>query len=305
MRFFDLHSDTLALVGDNDFFSPQAPINITYPKLLRGKVAVQCFAVCVPRTSVDSVLLGNEFIRRFDRITSEGNMPVILSADDVASASAQKPSALLALEGADMLAGDPDGIFRLYDKGVRLMTLTWNNSNPFAGGIGENTAGLTLLGRQLVVNCHKLGIVMDVSHLSEKSFWDLAEVSPCPIIASHSNARALCSNKRNLSDDQIKAIAHLGGTVGINLYPPFLSDSGTACLDDVIRHIEYMAALVGTEHISIGTDFDGVDNNLPRGITSPVDLPKIAAELCRLGYSADAIDAICYGNAARVFTQVL
>ena len=306
MIIFDCHCDTLALLKDNDTFYTDNSLNAPYSALVEGKVALETFAVCSPATKNGYIDCANKMIQRYNDITSDGRLKKILTASDLNDVICGKAmGALLAFEGADTLCGDVDSLDKYFDMGLRALTLTWNNSNPFCGGIGEDKEGLSKSGKELVSRCCQKGILIDVSHISNKGFWDVAEIAKSPFVATHSNAYSLCHHKRNLNDDQLCAIAKANGIVGMNFYPPFLNDEGMATLDDVIRHIEYISSLIGTDHIAIGSDFDGVDGNLPKGLEGAHTLQSIPNRLLKLNYSEDDVKAICYGNYLRVLKCVL
>lgn len=305
--FSDCHCDTLGVFDDADFFGNGELSNISYKRLRQGNVGLQTFAVCVPDADGKrSYERGMGLISAYKRMTSyEGILSITGRSSLTQCTDRHVLGALLALEGCDMLGGEPDGIYELYNMGVRMLSLTWNNSNPFSGGISENKEGLSDKGKELLKICEEIGILVDTSHISQRGFWDIAERATRPFVATHSNAKHICKNKRNLDNGQLLEIRDSGGCVGINFYPPFLNDSGSASADDVIRHIEYMAGLIGTRHVAIGSDFDGVDNNLPRGICGPQDLCKIAEALLRLNYTEEDTEDICGKNLIRVLNDVL
>ena len=147
---------------------------------------------------------------------------------------------------------------------MRAITLTWSNRNDIADGINEEVTGggLTVFGRSVVAEMNRLGMLVDVSHISTKSFWDVMQVTTKPIIATHSNAKTLCSHPRNLNDEQIKAIADNDGMIGITFAGQFLEeDYNNACIESIYRHIDYMLNLVGNDdHIGFGSDFDGISH---------------------------------------------
>ena len=306
MIIFDCHCDTLGLLKNDDTFYTDSSLNASYHALVEGGVSLQTFAVCSPSTSEDHIARAHKMIRRYKDITSNSKLKKILSVSDLDDIICGKAmGALLAFEGADTLCGDVDAVDRYFDMGLRALTLTWNNSNPFCGGIGEDKEGLSESGKELVSRCCQKGILIDISHISHKGFWDVAEIAKSPFVATHSNAYSLCHHKRNLNDDQLCAIAKANGIVGMNFYPPFLNDEGMATLDDVIRHIEYISSLIGTDHIAIGSDFDGVDGNLPKGLEGAHTLQSIPNRLLKLNYPEDDVKAICYGNYLRVLKCVL
>lgn len=216
-----------------------------------------------------------------------------------------KIAAFLSLEGGEPI--ESIGTLRmLYRLGVRCIALTWNYSNHLAAGVLEPDCerGLTEFGRQVLDEMAKLGMLIDVSHLNDRSFWDVAELWQKPIVATHSNARAICNHPRNLTDAQFLAIQKSGGCVGINLYPLFLNDTGSADTLDIVRHIEHFMALGGENNIGIGADFDGVDS-LPASVAGVEDVEKIFNALAKIGYTDTQLEKIAYKNFERIFRQCL
>lgn len=200
-----------------------------------------------------------------------------------------KCTGILAVEGGEIIGKDIDYIDVLYDRGVKVITLTWNYDNYIGcGAETKDDTGLTEFGKSVVKKMNEKSIVIDVSHASEKTFWHVAEESKKAIMASHSNAKALCGHKRNLSYEQIKQIIDMNGFVGINFYPPFLTESGEAKLSDVICHIEYFMSLGAEDVLGLGSDFDGIDY-APKGLCGVQQVYKIAESLLKLNYSEDAV----------------
>lgn len=307
MFFADLHCDTLSLLNDSNFFDKDSINNVSYDKLVAGNVKLQTFAVCVPYNGIESSYnRGMKLISDYKKITSNSCLTPITDRRTLSLIeNSCKIGTVLALEGCDMLNGNIENLCKVYDMGVRILSLTWNNTNSFSGGIGENNLGLTEKGVMLLKKCEKIGVLIDVSHISEKGFWDIADMASKPFVATHSNVRAICNNKRNLDNKQLYAIKKSGGCVGINFYPPFLNNCGVAAVDDIIAHIEYMAGYIGTRYIAFGSDFDGVDNNLPDEIHSPRDFYKIYERLLQLNYTQNETDDICQRNFIRVFSSIL
>ena len=186
------------------------------------------------------------------------------------------------------------------------LCLTWNYRNEIADGVfeSESRGGLTLFGKEVVKNMNSLGMLIDLSHISERGFWDVMELSKQPVITSHSNAKKICSHIRNLHDEQIMAIKNNGGVIGINLCPDFLSDNKDAYLKDIIKHIEYIVGLTGIDHIGLGADFDGIDS-LPKDINGVEDIYKIADELLKLNYSNEDVEKFLGKNFLRIIKEIL
>ncbi len=226
-------------------------------------------------------------------------------ADVLENKKKNKISALLALEGGEALEGELSAVRIYYRLGVRAMTLTWNHRNPLADGVAEEKSygGLTQFGREVVKEMERLGMLVDVSHLSEAGFWDVVRVAEKPFIASHSNARSICDVPRNLRDGQLRAIARRGGIVGINLYPPFLAKEKPAEMADILRHISHMLTIMGEDSIALGTDFDGIDST-PGGIRDVGDLQAVFA-CVEKEFGAEAAEKIFSKNLLRVLEEVL
>lgn len=208
---------------------------------------------------------------------------------------------ILSIEGGECIES-VEVLHMLRKEGVRIAALTWNDTNRLAAGADERDLrkGLTSFGKKIVREMEKLKMTVDVSHLNDKSFYDIIEISTRPIVATHSNARAVCPHRRNLTDDMFLKIKERGGVVGINFYPPFLNESGRANIDDIIKHIEHFMALGGGDNIGIGADFDGVDC-LPEGICGCEDTYKVFDRLLMLNYSEEAVEKISRKNFERIF----
>lgn len=232
----------------------------------------------------------------------------------------QKLFIIMSMEGLSGIEGNLNFITTLYTLGIRIISLTWNEENPFAAGAGCNDPqkGLTDLGREAVKKMEELGIILDVSHLNEKSFWDICEVAKKPFIASHSNSYRLCPNERNLKDEQIKEIAAKGGVIGINAWPEFVHPSDPT-LERMIDHVEYMVELAGIDHVGFGFDFcdyldDDIKDNLTKdktsfkkteGLEDATRVPAVVKELEKRGFKAPDIEKICKGNFIRIFKEIL
>jgi membrane dipeptidase len=240
---------------------------------------------------------------------------------EIDAALAQEQIAfILAMEGGEPIQDGIESLRVFYDLGVRVLGLTWNQRNLLAEGVGEERAagGLTELGREMVAEANRLGVILDVSHLSVKSFWDLIEVSSTPVIASHSNAKALCGHRRNLDDEQLQAVVTSGGFIGINGVADFICDDGSqADLERMLDHVDYIVERVGAEHVGLGPDFvdylrvgPGVaerhtDIHYPTGFATIAEMPNVTEGLLRRGYDESTVRGILGENALRVLTPVL
>ena len=217
---------------------------------------------------------------------------------------AGKIAAFLAIEGAELLDCSLDRLAEAYVLGLRMLTLTWNIPNALSGTVRlECERGLSDLGRQFVRRCKELGIIVDVSHLSEPGFWDVAEVMEgVPFVASHSNSAKIYPHPRNLTDAQFLEIVKAGGIVGLNLFTIFLGD-GMPGIDRAIAHVEHFLSLGGEKTVAIGADLDGCET-LPPEIRGIEDVEKIAEELLRRNYSEALVCDIMYYNLFRVVEEI-
>lgn len=216
-----------------------------------------------------------------------------------------KISALLTIEGGEALEGEISALRIYHQLGVRSISLTWNYRNALADGVGEcgTGGGLTRFGREVVLEMEKLGMIVDVSHISEVGFWDVAVLANKPFIASHSNAQQICDVARNLTDMQLKIIAEKGGVVGVNLYPPFLTKQKYAKMEDIIKHINHMLLVMGEDYICLGSDFDGIDYT-PTEIEQLEDM-EVLYEGLRREFGVRIAEKIFSENLIRVIKDVL
>ncbi len=223
--------------------------------------------------------------------------------DMIAAVGEGKHPVLLSLEGPEAIGCDPWRLDELKDLGFVMTTLTWNFRNALAGShlTGE---GLSPEGKAFVRRAQDLGLVIDVSHLSDKAFWDLVDVTSAPIVASHSNSRAVCPHSRNLTDEQFKVIRNFRGVVGLNLYAPFLNESGRADFSDVRRHLDHFIDLGGENYISLGGDLDGCDV-LPEGFTGVDSWNDLGRYLLDRGMDEEQVLGVMNNNASRFFLQNL
>lgn len=231
----------------------------------------------------------------------------VRTAEDAGNVLKHKAATLLAIEEGGAIDGSLEALRCLYELGVRAMTLTWSNRNDIADGINEEAtgSGLTLFGKQVVAEMNRLGMLVDVSHISTAGFWRVIETSTKPIIATHSNAKSLCSHPRNLNDEQIKALAQNGGLAGITFAGQFLEeDWRNACIESVHKHIDYMLNLIGNDdHIGFGSDFDGISHP-PYNIQGVQDYKPLIEYLSKY-YSDETINKITHQNVINLLQKVL
>lgn len=282
-KVFDAHCDTLSLLADCGGSFERNNYNIDRHRMLSYRDYSQVFACYIsPKYRENAMKRCNELIDIFDECEFDGIR------------------AILSIEGADMVKGLCD-LDYLKSRRVRCIGLTWNHSNMLAGGASDKTQGLSEFGKAVVRRMSELNILLDVSHLNDKSFYDAVAVSDAPIIATHSNSRSVCPHIRNLTDDMFRIIRDSGGCVGINLFPEFLTQEGSCTSEDAAMHIMHFLELDGENSIGIGADFDGTDNKLPDDIQGCEDLYRIFEALKKRGVNDEIIEKISHKNFERVF----
>lgn len=220
--------------------------------------------------------------------------------------NAGKKAIFLGIENGYAIGNDLDNLSLFKNMGVSYITLCHNGDNDICDSAKGNHEhnGLSDFGRKVIAEMNRLGIIVDISHADDKTVSDVLEISSAPIIASHSSCRALCNHPRNLTDEQIRAIAAKGGVVQVCLYGPFLKKDGEATIEDAISHINHIVRLVGIEHVGIGTDFDGDDEEKLIGCRAANELPRLTMELLRQGYSENDLSLLWGGNLLRVLNTV-
>jgi membrane dipeptidase len=218
------------------------------------------------------------------------------------------------IEGAEAIDAELNALETLYQAGLRSLGITWSRPNIFASGVPfafpsspDTGPGLTDAGKRLVKACNELGILVDLSHLNEKGFWDVAELSSAPLVATHSGVHALCASARNLTDKQLDAVCASGGVVGVNFHVGFLRadgsrDGASTPLSEIVRHLDYMVERMGIDHVALGSDFDGAV--MPGDLRDVAGLPKLMSALTAAGYDEAAQRQIAYGNWLRVLGQI-
>ncbi len=308
----DAHCDTLMLlVGERPKGTSltSLPGHLDLERLLAAGVGLQFFALFTVPAFGEALGLQRilEMIAQFDRsvASSEGRLYPVLTAADVAP-QAGRVGGLLAVEGLSPLRGSVEILEVLHRLGVRSAMLTWNERSSLADGAMSQASqgGLGDDGRRIVAAMQRLRMVLDVSHLGERGLWDLLEMTEGPVIASHSNARAVREHPRNLRDEQIKALATRGGVIGMNFYTEFLVDGEQATIGDLLRHIRHISDLVGPQHVGLGSDFDGISAS-PEGLKTVSDYPNLRSALDAAGFSPAESQGILGGNLRRVLQEVL
>jgi membrane dipeptidase len=307
----DLHCDTVlkAFQENSTLAAMSSTGHLDLRRMHQAGVKIQFYALFPGIASYMSplkqaLILSDFFWEQYQE--NRQTMQLITSHQSLIEVvNSKKSGAFLTVEGGEVLEGDLRMLRVLYRMGVRSLCLTWNNRNEIADGVAETQTGggLTLFGRDVVREMNRLGMVIDVSHIAEKGFWDVLEISDAPVIASHSNSRAVWDHPRNLSDDQIKGIAQKEGVIGLNFVADFLGVPGSG-LDQLMRHIDHICDLVGDDYLAFGSDFDGTDNLLA-GIKDVTIYPEIISYLKKRNYKDTTIRKICGENSLRVLQKIL
>lgn len=252
-KIFDCHCDTVtkAMWSNQNIYSNELHIDIK--KLQNFEKAIQVFAIWLDTPYIENAYENTlKAVDFFDSQIDEYKEYISKNTDD------GKIGAILSVEGGEAIEGSIEKLRILYEKGIKLMTLTWNNKNELGNGaLSGIEDGLTDFGKSVVKEMNNLDMLIDVSHLNEKGFWDVYNISERPFIATHSNSYTICPHPRNLNDRQLKAMSEKNSVVGINLYPVFV-DGKRGALDNIIRHINYVMEFVGEKNIGVGCDFDGI-----------------------------------------------
>ncbi|PSR35529.1 MAG: peptidase M19 [Sulfobacillus benefaciens] len=302
----DTHADSMldVVYGRRHLGERSDSGQLDIPRALEGGLTIQCFSCWIEPEYKPERALSRQ-LQFFDRFWQEANantetLAVITDGPSLEAALASnRLGAIISVEGAEALGTDP-GLVRIFHRlGVRLMSLTWNERNALADGAGEDPGGggVSKNGRQIIGEMERVGIILDVSHLSEASFWDVMEIRSRPVIASHSNCRELALHPRNLSDAQMRALAGQGGVQGITFVRDFLGRNQD--LDRVVDHMLYAMDIVGDSlHLGLGSDFDGVENPVP-GLEDVTHLPQLADHMSDRGISDPDVENILGGNYVR------
>ncbi len=367
----DTHADTPQRFVDEhfDLGDPLNGGNLNLESIHKGNLGAEFFSIWV-----EPSLYKGQYARRTLELIDSVKQQVAKHPDQVMFVATpagieyahrtHKFAALMGIEGGHSIENSLALLRQYYGLGVRYMTLTWSNSNDWADSSGDiddksiphTKEGLTEFGKDVVYEMNRLGMMVDISHVSDRTFFRTLIISRAPVIASHSSARALCDAPRNMTDDMLRAVANSGGpnskggVIDVNFYSGFLSqpyrdaqkaqqpevDKAVADakakaagegrqftyhdeetiqrgyadhiprppLSMLIDHIDHIAKVAGVDHVGLGSDFDGVSGQLPEGLDSPADLPKITQALLDRGYSAEDSRKILGENLLRVFREV-
>lgn len=323
MKVADMHCDTILRIYDEGGSLLENNFNIDLRKMLAGDYLLQNFAMFVNLGENDDPLIKAQRLIDLYYCEIEKNIdlikPVFSYQDIEDNEKAGLMSAMLTLEEGAVVNNDLAVLRNYYRLGVRMITLTWNHPN----GIGypnlvstkeykdlyhiNDQDGLTDFGIEYVREMERLGIIIDVSHLGDAGFYDVLKYTTKPFVASHSNARSVCGVARNMSDEMIKLLAKRNGVMGINFCGDFLKESKTggerSCIKDMVKHILYIKDLVGIDYIGLGSDFDGISQDLELKDASM--MPMLKEALCEAGLSEEEIEKVFYKNVLRLYQTIL
>ncbi|WP_297064610.1 dipeptidase [Thermococcus sp.] len=307
---FDAHSDLPTFIYDERKAGKTRVLEDNYGKFFNGWVSSRVMAIWTrPDKRKEATVYGlevlNAFLRdleeseRFELVGNVGEMKKVIEEG--------KTALWLGLEGGEPIGESLDLLEVFYRLGLRVLTLTWSLRNAIGDGVFERTnGGLTNFGVEVIGKAEELGIVVDLSHINEAGFWDALDVTSFPVIASHSNARKLCDNRRNLTDEQLKAIAERDGVVGAVAIPGFV-DNEKPTLDKYLEHITYMADLIGYRHVGLGFDFvyylKGWSGKSVEGFEDESKIPALVKKL-KEKFSEKEVKAITFKNFERVFERI-
>jgi len=241
----------------------------------------------IEKTAAEALVVTS--VSELEKVVAEGKLAVVMS-----------------IEGGEALEGDLGVLRMLYRLGVRALGLTWNQRNQIADGVGELKAGggITSFGEKVVIEMNRLGMLVDLAHITPKGFYDVLDISAKPVIVSHGNCRSICDHPRNLDDEQIKALAKREGVLGLTFCPSFVDQNAEAqTLERLVDHAVHAASLVGAEHLGIGSDFDGITKGV-KGLEDVSKYGSLTEALLERGFSAQEVEGVLGRNFLRVFRQV-
>lgn len=322
----DTHNDIPSFTVDGADIGNSPKNQTDIPRLRQGGVGAVFFSVYVAAKYVDGNHSANRALEMIDTVKHDiidrypDTFQLALTAEDIERAHRKhKIAALMGVEGGHAIEDSLRLLRDFYRLGVRYMTLTHTNTNNWADSSGDITDakiqhhnGLTEQGKEIVREMNRLGMMVDISHVADKTFWDVLETSRAPLIASHSSARAVTNVPRNMTDDMIRALAQKGGVIQVNFYCSFVSQKSAdapkdapvrATLSDVVAHIDHIRQIAGIDAIGIGSDFDGIEC-APEELDDVSRFPNLTRALLENGYKPGDIKKIYGGNTLRLMRQV-
>jgi membrane dipeptidase len=315
---YDSHVDTPSeLLRLRDISIDNKDGQVDFPKLRRGGVDGSFFALYTSAelTPEASTLRALQMISAvYDVVEASGGKAALTSTPAQAAKNKEKGvfSVFVGMENGSPIGESLSLLRTFYRLGTRYLTLTHNGDNAIADSAaeGKTWGGLSPFGREVVAEMNRLGMMVDLSHASDATFYDCIRYSKAPVVATHSCCRALCSHRRNLTDDMLRALADVDGYVGINFYPYFLTDSykgeGSPLpgVKEIVDHIDHAVEICGINHVGIGSDFDGIEVT-PAGLEDVSKMPLVFEEMSRRGYSRDDVNRVSGANLMAVLDRVI
>lgn len=324
MNYIDMHCDTLMKAWGKQwpdiYDRPEMMVDIR--RLVQGGCKAQFFAIFLPSPKMKermglAQMDDDDYINQLTKIfrtTLDNHGDTVAQAGNLAqvreNANAGKLSAILTMEDGRSVDGKMEKLEHYYNMGVRVIGLTWNQENCFGAPNSTDPTimakGLTNFGKDAIVRMNELGMGVDVSHLSDGGFWDVANLTKKPFFATHSNCRSLNPHPRSMTDEMIRALADKGGVMGVNFCPAFLVqdvENNQATCDMLVAQLRHMVNIGGEDCAAIGTDFDGMGGDLE--IASADQMPKLFIALERAGFTPHQMEKIAFANAERVMADVL
>lgn len=309
---FDAHYDIFHTQYDEEgkaFDDSYYALN--YEEMLRNRPMIRGLATYVsPKYANRGFERANFILDKFyeEYLEKQNDIKIIKTSDDMKNViNKKKLGVLLSIENGSAIQGNLDNIDHFYNRGIRMMGITWNADNDLGCGVRtENDTGLTDLGKAYIKKLNEMNIAIDVSHASPKTIDDVLDISNAPIIASHSCADALCPHVRNLTDEQIRRISEKGGIIGVTFYGPFLTENPKANIKDVIKHINYIAKIAGTNRVGLGSDFQLFEpKETPKGLTNLDDFDTLFYNMKNSGYPDSFVERVAGRNMIDYFGRVL
>lgn len=292
--YFDAHCDTALPVYETGKSIYKNSFHIDIERLSAYAPAAQVFSICAPHRAgmVEKTLWVMDELLRQIRLHGDKVMLCLSAADLEYAASQGKVAVLISVEGAEKLDCSIDNLKSAYEKGLRIVHLTWNHPNALSGTCVDG-GGLTEKGKEFVIAAQEMGVALDMSHISEKAFWDIQEIAKKPVLAGHSNSKTVCDHIRNLTDEQFSALVKTGGVAGLNMYLDILGHGRD--VDAVLAHAEHFLSLGGEKAICLGGDLDGIPE-MPRGMKGVQDMAMIYEAMLRRNWSEELVRDIFYRN---------
>lgn len=310
MGSIDLHCDTSSRLLYENLRLNRSICKVDIEKLKKAEAKAQVFANFIELDSVKDPY--KEFKRMYNNLINEidknsNDIVVVRNLKDLEEANnCNKIGAFLAIEEGEVLQGKIERVKEMHDLGIRFITLTWNFKNSIGYpnyNFEYKDKGLTNKGKEIVLEMENVGIIPDCSHLSDGGFYDLLNICKKPFVATHSNSRTITNHPRNLTDDMIVKLANKGGVMGLNFCSDFLGNSKISTIDEMIKHIKYIRNIGGTDILALGTDYDGIENEVE--IKNMGEINILAERLLKEGIGSSEIDKIFYKNVERVIKECL